>query len=456
MEQATQGAVGDWQAVRAELRERVGSTIFESWLKPLEVAERGPERVVLSLPSEFHRKWVATHYADLLHASWHAADSSVREVALVVADDAPRRPGDAAPSGAARAGKANGSGDAEPCGTAPGSPLEEQQTFETFVVGASNEYAQAAARRVAESRHPPFNPLFFTGGVGLGKTHLMNAIAWEVRRRGERRIVYMSAERFTTEFVRALRYRDTDGFKEKYRSTDVLMVDDVQFIASKIQTQEEFFHTFDTLANDGKQIVVSGDRAPVAMEDVDERLRSRLGSGVVAELGPTTYELRLGILESKAALSEGRVAREVMEFLAEKITSDVRELTGAFTRIVTHAELVGRPVDLDMARGILKDLLRANARRITIEEIQGRVADHFGVRRRDMTSSRRSRAVARPRQVAIWLCKQLTQRSLPDIGGRFNRDHTTVIHAIRKVDALRAEDPAFAEDVDLLLRQLEA
>lgn len=455
MEQATTepaGMPGAWQAVRTTLRERAGNTVYESWLRPLGFVDYRDGRVTLSTPSDFHRKWVDTNYGELLRRSWYDAAPSVRDVGLVVADGGPC----AAANGAGEPPPPNGNGVTPPGGGDREPPLDETQTFETFVVGASNEYAHAAARRVAESGRPPFNPLFFTGGVGLGKTHLMNAIAWEIRRRGERNVVYMSAERFTTEFVQALRRKDTDAFKEKYRSTDVLMVDDVQFIASKIQTQEEFFHTFDSLAADGKQIVVSGDRAPVAMEDVDERLRSRLGSGVVAELGPTTYELRLGILESRVERFGAEVDREVIEFLAEKITSDIRELTGAFTRIVTQAELVGRPVDLETARGILRDLLQANARRITIEEIQRRTAEHFGVRQRDMTSSRRSRSIARPRQVAIWLCKQLTPRSLPEIGARFHRDHTTVIHAIRKVDELRVEDPAFAEDVDLLHRQLGA
>jgi len=340
-----------------------------------------------------------------------------------------------------------------------GAPLDPRFTFANFVVGKPNEFAAAAARRIAESDQVGFNPLFLYGGVGLGKTHLMHAIAWEIRERTPHRtVLYLSAEKFMYRFIRALRYQDTMSFKEQFRSVDVLMVDDVQFIGGKDSTQEEFFHTFNSLADQRRQIVISADKSPSDLEGMEERLKSRLGSGLVADIHPTTYELRLGILQAKSDQFQPRmdVPVKVMEFLAHKITSNVRELEGALTRVIAHAQLVGRAITLETTQEVLHDLLRANDRRITIEEIQKKVAEHFNIRLADMHSARRARQVARPRQVAMYLAKQLTSRSLPEIGKKFGgRDHTTVIHAVKKVEELREADQSFAEDVELLRRMLE-
>ncbi|HUA51488.1 MAG TPA: chromosomal replication initiator protein DnaA, partial [Candidatus Sulfotelmatobacter sp.] len=300
-------------------------------------------------------------------------------------------------------------------------------------------------------------PLFLYGGVGLGKTHLMHAIAWEIRTRDpKRRVIYLSAEKFMYQFIRALRFRDTVAFKEQFRSVDVLMIDDVQFISGKDSTQEEFFHTFNALVDQNRQVVISADKSPSDLEGLEERLRSRLGWGLVADIHPTTYELRLGILQSKAEQLQAQIPQKVMEFLAHKIQSNVRELEGALNRIVAHATLVGRDITLESTQEVLHDLLRANDRRVTIEEIQKRVAEHYTIRIADMSSARRARAVARPRQVAMYLAKVLTSRSLPEIGRKFGgRDHTTVMHAVRKIEELKAADPALAEDVELLRRMLE-
>ncbi|MEK9645570.1 MAG: chromosomal replication initiator protein DnaA, partial [Alphaproteobacteria bacterium] len=263
-------------------------------------------------------------------------------------------------------------------------------------------------------------------------------------------------EKFMYHFIRALRFQDTMAFKEKFRSVDVLMIDDVQFINGKESTQEEFFHTFNDLVDNNRQVVVSADKSPSDLEGMEERLRSRLGWGLVADIHATTYELRLGILQAKAEELDAAVPDKVMEFLAHKITSSVRELEGALNRVAAQATLVGRDITLETCQEVLHDLLRASDRRITIEEIQKRVAEHFNIRVADMHSARRSRAVARPRQVAMYLSKQLTSRSLPEIGRKFGgRDHTTVMHAVKKVEELRTSDNSFAEDVDLLRRMLE-
>jgi len=339
-----------------------------------------------------------------------------------------------------------------------GAPLDPRFTFENFVIGKPNEFATAAARRVAEEAKVPFNPLFLYGGVGLGKTHLMHAIAWEIRKRHpQRKVVYLSAEMFMYRFIRALRFKDMMSFKEQFRSVDVLMIDDVQFISGKDSTQEEFFHTFNALVDQNRQIILSADKSPADLEGIEDRVRSRLGWGLVADIHPTTYELRLGILQTKAEKMNLQVPPKVLEFLAHKITSNVRELEGALNRIAAHATLVGRPITFETAQDVLHDLLRANDRRVTIEEIQKRVAEHYSIRLADMHSPRRARLVARPRQVAMYLAKQLTSRSLPEIGRKFGgRDHTTVMHAVKKIEELRATDSGFAEDIELLRRMLEA
>ena len=339
-------------------------------------------------------------------------------------------------------------------------PLDPRFTFDGFVVGKPNEFAYACARRVADHPSSPgFNPLFLYGGVGLGKTHLMHSIAWALtdRKTEPVSVAYMSAEKFMYRFIAAIRSQQTMEFKENLRSVDVLMIDDLQFLIGKDNTQEEFFHTFNYLVEQGKQIVVSADKSPSDLSGLEHRLRTRLGCGMVADLHSTTYELRLSILEAKAARSGVAVPVKVLEFLAHKITSNVRELEGALNRLVAHANLFNRPITLETTHEVLHDILKAHDRRVTIEEIQKKVAEHYSIRLTDMSSARRARAVARPRQVAMYLAKQLTSRSLPEIGRKFgNRDHTTVMHAVSRVTELMRRDGNFAEDVELLRRLLEA
>jgi chromosomal replication initiator protein len=451
-----------WSQVQDLLRSEFGETAHRTWLAPLDLVGLEGDRVLLAVPTRFLRDWVAAHYADRIRALWHCISPRVRGVALLVRPAAPVRPacGPSAP-GPATLGPAP-----TPCEAVPeppegdiGAPVDPRFTFENFVVGKPNELAFAAAKRVADLDAPPFNPLFLYGGVGLGKTHLMHAIAWQIRRhRSRRKVVYLSAEKFMYQFIKALRFKDTMSFKELFRSADVLMVDDVQFIGGKESTQEEFFHTFNTLIDRGRQIVISSDRSPAELSGLEERIRSRLGWGLVADIHPTTYELRLGILQSKAEkiAREVKVPANVLAFLAHRITSNVRELEGALNRIIAQATLVGRAITLEMAQEVLQDLLRAHERRVTIEEIQKRVAEHFDIRIADMHSARRARAVARPRQVAMYLAKQLTPRSLPEIGRKFGgRDHTTVMHAIRKIEELRGADSLLSEDIELLRRLLQ-
>ncbi|MGE5538375.1 MAG: chromosomal replication initiator protein DnaA [Gemmatimonas sp.] len=454
---------GQWEKVLSTLKAELGEAVFKSWLKPLALARtEGPE-VVIAAPTRFMRDWVERHYLERMRALWTSIDPSVRALEVrVVRTPAPRvsapRP-QAVPldaSAGAKAAAAPGVADTEER-IDIGAALDPRFTFDNFVIGKSNEFAYAAARRVAEATVVPFNPLFLYGGVGLGKTHLMHAIAWHIREKHpNRKVLYLSAEKFMYQFIRALRFRDTMAFKEQFRTVDVLMIDDVQFISGRDSTQEEFFHTFNALVDQNRQIVISADKSPSDLEGMEERMRSRLGWGLVADIHQTDYELRLSILQAKAERLNATVMPKVLEFLAHKITSNVRELEGALNRVVAHAQLVGREISLETTQEVLHDLLRANDRRVTIEEIQKRVAEHFNIRIADMHSARRARAVARPRQVAMYLAKQLTSRSLPEIGRKFGgRDHTTVMHAVRKIEELRAKDASFAEDVDLLRRMLE-
>ncbi len=454
---STKNLEQQWADVQDMLRDEVGDTAYTTWLQPLHAAELDGDRVVIGAPTPFMRDWVAAHYADRIRTFWARVNPQVRKVALDVSGVtsglrlAPN-PEPPAPVQLPRPSQAQQPIDGY------SAPIDPRFTFDNYVVAKSNDFAFAAAKRVASSAKPPFNPLFLYSGVGLGKTHLMHAIAWEVRRQDpSRRVVYLSAEKFMYQFVRALTSNTTLSFKELFRSVDLLMVDDVQFIGGKNNTQEEFFHTFNELIERGSQIVISADRSPSALEDLEERVRSRLSWGLVADIHPTTYELRLGILQTKAAkMPNVAVPPALLEFLAERITSNVRELEGALNRVVHQTTLLGRPLTLETAQEVLHDLLRANERRISIDDIQKAVVAHYNLKLADMQSKRRSRVVARPRQVAMYLAKQLTPRSLPEIGRRFGgRDHTTVMHAVKKVDELMREDETIARDVEALRRRLQ-
>ncbi len=443
-----------WGRIRAELRSSLGNDAFQSWIDPLDFidAEAGVAR--FAAPTRFIGDWVGRNYGDAIRRLFLASQLTIHRLDFRTVDSR-KRPSLAAP-------KAETKVYSTTQGDLPGSPLDARFKFESFVVGKPNELAHAAARRVAEGGPVTFNPLFLYGGVGLGKTHLMHAIAWEMKAaKPDARVLYLSAEQFMYRFVQALRFKDMHSFKEQFRSVDVLMIDDVQFIAGKDSTQDEFFHTFNALIDQNKQIVISADRAPGEIDGIEERIKSRLQWGLVVDLHPTDYELRLGILQSKVEAQlrlnpDVHIDHGVCEFLAHRISSNVRVLEGALTRLFAFASLVGREINLDMTQECLADILRASERKVTIDEIIRKVADHYNLRLTDMLSPRRARAVARPRQVAMFLSKTLTSKSLPEIGRRFGgRDHTTVIHAVRKVEELRLSDGQINEDVELLRRMLE-
>ena len=435
-----------WQQIKQQLNREAGKTVYNNWLESLKLVSFSDGKIEIGSHSDFHKNWIEPRYGNRIKSLWLASSDEIKSVIFVVDKNM------TSSSGSKKQSKKFNN-------LPISSPLDPRYKFEKFVVGPSNDFVAAAAQRVAETEDVAFNPLVIYGGVGLGKTHLMHSIAWRIREiNPNRQVVYLSAEKFMYQFVRALRQQDTMVFKEQFRSADVLMVDDVQFIAGKDSTQEEFFHTFNALVDQNKQIVVSSDRSPADLEGIEERLRSRLGWGIVAEIHQTTYELRLGILQVKADdIKNCEIEPKIIEFLAHKITSNIRELEGALKRLVAHSQLVGRPITLENTQDVLHDLLRANDRRVTIEEIQKKVAEHFNTRLSDMSSPRRARAVARPRQVAMYLAKQLTSRSLPEIGRKFGgRDHTTVMHAVSRIESLINSDSAIADDLELLKRMLDS
>jgi len=466
---ATSQLAAQWARVRGRLQQEFGEVEYRTWLRQMTLVGLDGDEITVHLPTRFLRDWVRSRYGDRITELWHEENPGVRRVdirfgashgAISGGQDGLAQTLAEPPLAPLPMGRPRERG-VEPRSELNGA-LDPRFTFDGFVVGKPNEFAHACARRVAEQPSSAgFNPLFLYGGVGLGKTHLMHAIAWELIAR-ERHgawpvsVAYMSAEKFMYRFITALRSQATLEFKEQHRSVDVLMVDDLQFLIGKDNTQEEFFHTFNALVDAGKQIVVSADKSPSDMQGLEDRLRTRLSCGMVADLHATTFELRISILEAKAQRAGVPVPDKVMEFLAHKITSNVRELEGALNRLIAQANLFGRPVTLEATQEILHDILKAYERRVTIDEIQRKVAEHYNMRLTDMYSARRARNVARPRQVAMYLAKHLTSRSLPEIGRKFgNRDHTTVMHAVSRVGQLIEVDPGFAEDVELLRRMLE-
>ncbi|MGV6804138.1 MAG: chromosomal replication initiator protein DnaA [Ruegeria sp.] len=458
-----------WGQLRSKLLKAVGRNNFTTWIEPLEFQELKGGVAVFSVPTNFMGNYVSQNFADLILYELNTAGESVQRLAFRVAANSTARPAaatqaveeQAQPAKTVSATEMPGTNDA--LESLQAAPLDVRFTFDTFVVGKPNELAHAAARRVSEGGPVTFNPLVLYGGVGLGKTHLMHAIAWELTsKRPELNVLYLSAEQFMYRFVQALRERRMMDFKHLFRSVDVLMVDDVQFIAGKDSTQEEFFHTFNALVDQNKQIIISADRAPGEIKDLEERVKSRLQCGLVVDLHPTDYELRLGILQNKVqqhtkSYPDLKIADGVLEFLAHRISTNVRVLEGALTRLFAFASLVGREIDMELTQDCLADVLRASERKITVEEIQRKVSEYYNIRLSDIIGPKRLRSYARPRQVAMYLCKQLTSRSLPEIGRRFGgRDHTTVMHGVKRIEELKLTDGQIAEDVEMLRRALEA
>jgi len=467
----------DWADISQGLRKDLGQQLHSQWIKPIQLGSFCKETGTLDLflPTEFSANWVADRFADRLSLAWKIARSEVRHVRISVHParrqmpdlrlGGGRRPAnDGAPSapvpapGPLTLPSADLSGSEFVTLGQPSIGLDPSLTFTSFVTGAGNVLACNAAQRMGAAEKPQFSPLYLKAATGQGKTHLLHAIGHAFLASHPRsRIFYCSAERFMVEFVQALRQNQMLEFKARLRGFDLLMVDDIQFIIGKASAQEELLYTIDALLAEGKRLVFAADRAPQALDGVEQRLLSRLSMGLVADIQPADIELRRSILEHRLArFAPTEVPGDVVEFLARTINRNVRELVGGLNKLIAYAQLTGQKVSLQLAEEQLTDILSANRRRITIDEIQRTVCQFYRVDRTEMASKRRARAVVRPRQVAMYLAKVLTPRSYPEIGRKFGgRDHSTVIHAVRLIEDLRARDADMDGDVRTLLRQLE-
>ena len=471
-----------WSRVRHRLRAEFGENIFMSWFARLELVSVAGPTAQLSVPTRFLKSWIQAHYFDRILALFRGELPSVEAMSITVRTVAPRplpkpaRPAEsiipsviASPQPADNfapamrmdcANPAPQQRDADPLG---GSPLDRRMTFSSFVVGRSNALAHAAAMQVGNTRPgegPVYNPLYIHAAVGLGKTHLLQAAAHAAEASG-RRVLYLTAERFMYSFVTALKSQTAIAFKDTLRGIDLLVIDDVQFLQGKT-IQHEFGHTLNALIDAGRQVIIAADRPAQELESLDERIRSRLGGGLVVDMGPLDEQVRVRILESrisaaKAHLPNFEIGDEIVSQLAKQLVANGRDLEGAVNRLLAQATLTGQPLDLDTAENAVRDMIKTREpKRVKIEDIQRLVANHYNVSRSDILSSRRTATVVRPRQIAMYLSKMLTLRSLPEIGRRFGgRDHTTVLHAVRKIDGLVGSDNALAGEIDHLRRMLQ-
>ena len=448
-----------WQKICAGLRRDLGAQIFGQWIKPikLSVFDSNSGTMLLILPSEFSANWVRDRYSERLLLAWKAYHPAVSELVFQA------QSGSAKIAQISKSSAANDSAVNSRHNMVPESKfrldLDPRMTFDLFIAGNSNILALNAAQRTAAAEKPLFCPLYLQSSTGQGKTHLMHAIGHAFREEfPSSKIIYMSAERFMIEFVSAMRRNEGMEFKASLREADLLMIDDIQFIVGKNSTQEEFLHTVDSLISQGKRVVVAADRPPQALDGVDQRLLARLSMGLVADIQSAGLELRRDILKHRlASMPHQHVSEEVVEFLARTISRNLRELEGGLNKLLAYSQLTGREISRELAEEQLSDILSACRRRITIDEIQRTVCEYYRLDRNEMSSKRRARAVARPRQVAMYLAKVMTPRSYPEIGRKFGgRDHSTVIHAVKLVEHLRGEDSEMDNDVRMLLRQLES
>ncbi|MDQ7011490.1 MAG: chromosomal replication initiator protein DnaA [Mariprofundaceae bacterium] len=429
----------DWQMLAGRLQGNIPAAKFDAWIRPIR-AEANGEGLTLNVPSRFFLDGLKNHYEqDIIELVKQEYGDHVTVRFAVDTSLAPS----AAKEPAHHAGSVDGY-------------IDPRFTFDNFIVGSGNEFCYAACRAVVDKPGESYNPLYLHGGVGLGKTHLINAVANALIEKDNIKIAYRTSERFTNELILAIRNNATHQFREQYRQVDVLIIDDVQFIAGKASTQEEFFHTFNALYEVHKQIILTSDRSPREMSHLEERLRSRFNWGLVADIQPPDLETRLAILASKAELAGVSLDKDVAHLLASRITNNVRELEGALTRLTAHATLTGKQIDMDFARHVLRDLLHEEIRSISVEDIQKKVAGYYNINLRDMRSNKRTRTIAFPRQIAMYASKELTTLSLPEIGDLFGgKDHTTILYAVRKIDNLRKESREFDEEINRVLSLLK-
>ncbi len=443
-----------WDACSAALKQDLTGAEYSTWIMPLQARESDGAMCLLA-PNRFVKDWVKQHYEQRITRL--CADLSTGRIHLVRFEIGAVAAGDGTQAASPnKAGAASVKGDSALERRRTESNLNKEFTFQTFVEGKSNQIARAASVQIGKNPGTAYNPLFIYGGVGLGKTHLMHAVGNTILDSNPgAKVIYVHSERFVSDMIRALQHNKIDEFKGRYRRVNALLIDDVQFFGNKDRSQEEFFHTFNALFESKQQIVLSSDRYPKEVTGLEERLKSRFGWGLTVGIEPPDFETRVAILHSKAALLDVELPDDVSYFIAKRMTSNIRELEGALRRLVANSQFMGATINMEFTREVLRDMLVAQDRQITIDNIQKTVANYYKLRVSDLTSAKRTRNIARPRQVAMALTKELTKASLPEIGNAFGgRDHSTVIHATRKIEALRASDTMIEEDYRILLRTL--
>ena len=459
-----------WKNVRNAIKGYYGSGVYESWFRNFAFVKKHQATVVFSVLTDFIKEWIMTNYADKILSFWREHDANVYSIEIIVDQNADLDTDDVqntVPSSLPEINNENKKlkftednynvEDISDSGF--GAKLDPRYTFDNFVTGKPNYLAFAASKKISENFYPEneSNPLFLYGGVGLGKTHLMHAIAWNTKNKfANKKIVYLSAEKFMYKYITSLREKSLMSFKDYLRNIDMLMIDDLQFISGKDNTQEEFFHTFNALIDQKKQLVISADRSPSDLNGVEERIKSRLGWGLVADINPTTFELRVGILQAKAERLNLHISNDVIEFIAQHISTNVRELEGALNKVIAHASLTSSKIDIDYVTEVLSDLLCHNKNRRSIEDIQNAVAHYYGLKVTDLKSKSRVYNIARARQVAMYLAKKVVNATLPNIGEKFGgRDHSTVIHSINKIDSLLNNDAQINKELSAITKNLK-
>ncbi len=440
-----------WQETLAYIEAKVPKQVFDTWFTPIHLERIDDTTAHVGVPNKFFGDWLSQHYGELLAEAVASARGGGRtDIAFVIGGA----------KGSARPGETTGSTSVASRGV-PGSrskrgvQLNPKYTFRNFVVGAGNQFAHAACMAVAEQPAKAYNPLFIYGGVGLGKTHLLNAIGNHVAERSDLRIAYLTTEQFTNEVINSIRYDKMIDLRKRYRNIDMLMIDDIQFLAGKERTQEEFFHTFNSLYEARKQIVLSSDRFPKDMPDIEERLRSRFEWGLIADLQPPDVETRIAILRKKSEDEGVKLPEDVIHFLANTMKSNIRELEGSLVRLGAYSSLTGQVITLDMAKNVLRDLIGDKKKIISMDDIQEAVGARFHVKISDLKSRRRSKTLVHPRQIAMYLCRELTDASFPEIGRQFGgKDHTTIIHACRQISKARETDSTLSATIESLKEQI--
>ncbi|HWP58845.1 MAG TPA: chromosomal replication initiator protein DnaA [Candidatus Acidoferrales bacterium] len=435
-----------WQEALRELRKSIGEQNFDTWIKPVRARQGEPNELILEVPNKFFRDWLAENFLVTIRQTIAQLNRSPVQLSLVVN---PQLRTSLNPEKAR---------DAQEIKRPPRTTnLIAKYTFDNFVVGGSNQFAHAASLAVASQPGEHYNPFFIYGGVGLGKTHLVNAIGHRIlERRPDLKVFYLSSESFMNELIASLRRDKMDDFKTRFRNIDVLILDDVQFLAGKERTQEEFFHTFNSLHETHRQIVITSDKFPKEIPELEDRLRNRFEWGLIADIQPPDMETRVAILEKKAELERVRLPHEVAIFLASHIDSNVRELEGSLTRLAAFASLTKAEITVELAQEVLQNTLKGRQREISVEHIQKAICDHFNLRVGDLKSKRRTKNIALPRQLAMYLCRKYTSTSFPAIGTMFGgRDHSTVIHASRTIEKKIKEDPAIRATVDRIEKSLK-